>query len=870
MQELPANLAEALERRIGRFAAAEYIEIDWFGRRLSASLDSLFIRAKQYAAEIQECAPGPDTDILLCFEDALDFVPAFWACVLAGFPCLPVQFHHSELTSAHPASRLHSVREKLHHPLLLTTRRLKEHLGEHMPAFPGVLSFDRRAMVRDSVDPSRFAAGAKDFGQRQSTVLIATSGTTGGAKLAMIGERALLRRMQSLDEHSVPRRLLHLQPFDRVAGVWFALRPHHANIYVQPARIAARPGELVSLIEEFRIEGIALTSSLAARVCDAAERGGGNVDLSSLKHVAFGAEMIVPAVVRKLADFAARRGARDLKISFGYGMTETGLICRTPEQSVTETLTQLDGEAPPKLGPCVGGWSLRIVDDNGLPSPGRAAGHIEVWSKQALFSGYRGEAELSAQSFAPDGWFKTGDRGVLEDGELRIVGREKATIIINGRTISLEEIEAPLRGIEGVKSALLAAAPVRLADSTTDELAVFFVPQSTDAPAIDALCRSIVGTATRTIGIRVSHLVPLTETEVPLTATGKMKRSELVERLLDGTSKPRQPQRTVGHAGHDTARNLQAGLQEIWRSVLQLDFLPAPTEDFFELGGDSLASAELVAAVEEKFGATFPVEEFFREPTLETLAALVAKATNAPPPPRSAEPTLGAAELLSKLRSYTASWKGERLFPESLVVGLNTDGKNSPLFWVFQNYNEFAALAQALGRDQPVYGLRSCVRIVAARDYPTIIEAVCDRYLWEILALPLGGPTVIGGNCQGGMIALHLARRLNLTPRAPSLLVLLEWIYDFGTYDQPALLIYGEQSHTAGYYTGEKPAPFDWRRDFPCGSILPIAGKHGEFFGPERVTGLADILRERPEFQPSTSEIPDRSRRSTTNRVTTN
>jgi acyl carrier protein len=286
--------------------------------------------------------------------------------------------------------------------------------------------------------------------------------------------------------------------------------------------------------------------------------------------------------------------------------------------------------------------------------------------------------------------------------------------------------------------------------------------------------------------------------------------------------------------------------------VLQLDFLPAPTEDFFELGGDSLASAELVAAVEGKFGATFAVEEFFREPTLETLAALVATATNAPPPPRSAEPTHSAAELLSKLRSYTASWKGERLFPESLVVGLNTDGKNSPLFWVFQSYREFAALAEALGENQPVYGLRSCVGIVSARDYHTIIEAVCDRYLWEILALPVSAPFVIGGNCQGGMIALHLARRLNLTPRAPSLLVLLEWTYDFGTYDQPALLIYGEQSHTAAYYTGEKPAPFDWRRGFPGASVLPIAGKHGEFFAPERVTGLADALRTRAEFQPQT------------------
>ena len=74
------------------------------------------------------------------------------------------------------------------------------------------------------------------------------------------------------------------------------------------------------------------------------------------------------------------------------------------------------------------------------------------------------------------------------------------------------------------------------------------------------------------------------------------------------------------------------------------------------------------------------------------------------------------------------------------------------------------------------------------------IETVCNRYLWEILALPVKTPFFVGGNCQGGILALALARRLKQIGRSPSLLILMEWTYSYGRYTQPTLLLYGDQS----------------------------------------------------------------------------
>ena len=121
-------------------------------------------------------------------------------------------------------------------------------------------------------------------------------------------------------------------------------------------------------------------------------------------------------------------------------------------------------------------------------------------------------------------------------------------------------------------------------------------------------------------------------------------------------------------------------------------------------------------------------------------------------------------------------------------------------------------LAEHLGPNRPVYGMRSCVGIVSVRDHSSdIIDTVCNRYLWKIIALPMNRQFIVGGNCQGGIFALALAKRLSQIGRAPSLLVLLEWTYSYGRYLGPALLLYGEQSYTAEIYrtsrkcqTGEK------------------------------------------------------------------
>ena len=161
---------------------------------------------------------------------------------------------------------------------------------------------------------------------------------------------------------------------------------------------------------------------------------------------------------------------------------------------------------------------------------------------------------------------------------------------------------------------------------------------------------------------------------------------------------------------------------------------------------------------------------------------------------------------------------------------------------MFQEPFEFAQLAKHLGPDQPLYGMRSCVGIVRPKDYSTIMDSVCTRYFLEMLSIGVADPLVVGGNCQGAILALELAKRFSKIGRSPSLLILTEWSYSYGSYLSPTLLLYGDQSHTADIYRQERPK-IDWQHDFPLSAVAPVPGRYGELFADGNVPEFAEVLR---------------------------
>ena len=832
--DMPTRLAGFLHSRVEQ--KSEFWEIDASGQRTARTTADLHDKALEISNKVKQSVPR-QSHLVLCFESALDFIPAAWASVYGGYSWMP--WHMFKLSSEGViASKLELIREKLNRPVLVTTSAIGKRMAKLCLPFEFVLSVDAE---NDLCASHRTSPSDVEPSSDEGMLLIPTSGTTGTPKIATIGHRCLLNRLVARERKLSPGPRLISEPFENVGGLGFLTPNAPANIFLQPERAAARPEDHLRAIEDFRVKSIGISSSVAARLLEAAIRNP-HLNLSSLEHVAVGAEMIVTPIVLQLCEKLQQMGAINLRISYVYGMTETGTVCRAPQMTVEEISADVQGKhRKASVGGCAPGYSLQIVDDAGKLLPTGRVGNIEVWSREKLFSGYLNEGKCDRESFADDGWFKTGDLGLVSCRSLTITGRQKSTIAINSRKLSLEGIEAPLRQMPEIYCSFVVAASVRSEHSTTDELAVFFVPN--EAFRLDDVGRRIISEVGRQ-GATVQHLVPVNKVEFPVTGTGKIHRDTLASLYQSGALKGYLPSRAGKVATELTVT--QTWLTDLWKTLLRLTEPPSLDDNFFELGGDSFASAQLIIAVEEKFSCLLCVKSFFQQPTIANMDALIKQSGKFSPSLSIARTTNWSSQLLHRLQSFSGGWKGERLFAESLVVGFNTLGHRMPIFWVCQEYREASQLAKHLGPDQPLYAMRSCVGIIAVKDYTSpVLETVCNRYLWEMLALLSNTAFILGGDCQGGILALAMARRLKQMARPPLLLVLQEWTYGYGKYAAPTLLVFGEQSYTAEIYRRGARPKNKWSDDFPKALATSIPGKHGELSWQDKsVSELAKLLRE--------------------------
>jgi malonyl-CoA/methylmalonyl-CoA synthetase len=154
-----------------------------------------------------------------------------------------------------------------------------------------------------------------------------------------------------------------------------------------------------------------------------------------------------PLLPETFEQFRARTGFTILE---RYGMSETGMNTSNP----------LAGERiAGTVGPPLPGVSIRVVDEAGRPCAPGEVGAIEVKGPN-VFAGYWRMPEKTREEFTADGYFRTGDVGMLlANGYLRIVGRAKDLIITGGLNVYPKEIEERIDALPGVVESAVIGVP---------------------------------------------------------------------------------------------------------------------------------------------------------------------------------------------------------------------------------------------------------------------------------------------------------------------------------------------------------------------------------------------------------------------------
>lgn len=424
-----------------------------------------------------------------------------------------------------------------------------------------------------------------------------------------------------------------------------------------------------------------------------------------------------------------------------YGMSETaGLITSNPLPP-----------APRKAG-SVGkpvGTRVRIMGEDGCSVPAGVQGEIHVHSP-GIMKGYQGSDGVEFYGE----WFPSGDEGYLDDeGYLFLCGRIKESINRGGEKISPLEIDSMVQHCGGIKEAAAFALPH---PTLGEEVALAVVPDYGSCLEDTSLRRTLKNLLPAIQNPR--RIVYLSA--LPRAAGGKLQRHQLA--AMVGEESVRQRDLAETH------RDQPADLATLWSEVLSLDWVH-PDDNFFDLGGDSLRVLMLVTRVREQLGKPVSAAQLYENPTLSRFCASLNRDEQGKGTAVGNNEGIPAL-VKDDLRALLAGWKGRRLDPECLLVGLNTSGSRPPLFWCINGYEELQVLAQALGPEQPIYGMRSLYQVPGREE--RFNPALADRYLEEIFQIQPTGAYRLGGYCEGAKIGFLIAQAMKAQKKEVTLLAL--------------------------------------------------------------------------------------------------
>jgi acyl-CoA synthetase (AMP-forming)/AMP-acid ligase II/NADP-dependent 3-hydroxy acid dehydrogenase YdfG/acyl carrier protein len=532
----PLTLLASLERAAREQGANTLTYLRADGSTRVQSYAELLEDALRIASGLRAMGVQPLDKVLFQFDQHEHWVAGFWGCVAAGAIPVPLPAAAAYRADDSAAAKLVNAWQMFDQPLVLTmSARLPAVRAMFAALAHGAIRVAALDALRDSDAVDR--AYAADPGELALVML--TSGSTGAPKGVMLSHRNLLGMAAGVQQRfgCVPTDVtLNWMPMDHVAGlvmshqrdVFFACRQVHAATEL----VLQRPISWLDLLDRYRVT-ITFAPNFAYGLVNecAGAIAAGRWDLSSVRIIFNGGEAVVARTARRFVTLLAPHGLAAKAMCPAWGMSETSSGVVFSSAFTLETTS--DDDPFVEVGGPIGGFAMRIVDNDGCVLEQGVIGHLQV-SGPSVTRGYYQRPDLDAQVFTDDGWFRTGDLAIVREQRLAITGRAKDDININGVKYFSHEIEGVVDAVPGVAVSFTAASAVRRPRADSEELAVFCVPNVSDERRIAALVGEVRHAVVARVGIAPSFVIPVTREEIPKTSLGKIQRTALRQRFEEG------------------------------------------------------------------------------------------------------------------------------------------------------------------------------------------------------------------------------------------------------------------------------------------------------------------------------------------------
>ncbi|HET9876048.1 MAG TPA: amino acid adenylation domain-containing protein, partial [Mycobacterium sp.] len=584
----PLSIAAAFAAQVARVPDAVAVTFEG----LSLTYRELDEATNRLARLLAGAGAGPGRRVAVLLPRSAQAIVAILAVVKTGAAYLPID-------PVMPVSRTEFVLGDAAPIAAVTTAELR-------PRLDGcdllVLDVGDVGDVGDAAVDTQSGAALPGPGGDDVAYIIYTSGTTGTPKGVAIPHRNVTRLLQTLDaDLGLTGQVwsqCHSLAFDfSVWEIWGALL-YGGRVVVMPDAVVRSPEDLYALLVDERVTMLSQTPSAfyALQTADAAQAERGQQ--LSLRAVVFGGEALEP---QRLSGWLHNHPTAPRLINM-YGITETTVHASFREISAADVHS-----AASPIGVPLSHLAFFVLDEHLRQVPVGVVGELYV-AGAGVADGYVGRAGLSTTRFVacPFGapgkrMYRTGDLMWWgANGQLRYVGRADEQVKIRGYRIELGDVQAALAGLDGVQQAVVIARE----DRPGDKRLVGYVTGTAEPASFAASARAAL--TERLPSYMVPSAVMVIDA-LPLTVNGKLDTRALPAPEYQDVDRYRAPSDAVEEI-----------LASIYAQVLGLERVGVD-ESFFELGGDSILSMQVVARARAA-GVVCRPRDLFVEQTVARLA----------------------------------------------------------------------------------------------------------------------------------------------------------------------------------------------------------------------------------------------------------
>jgi fatty acid CoA ligase FadD28 len=541
-------------------------EQDWAGAAESLTWSQLYRRVLNVADALRRQGSAGDRAVVVA-PQGLDYIVAFLGALQAGQIAVPLSVPLGGVSDERVSSVLHDASPSV----ILTTSPVTNTVAEY---FTRQSEVSAPSIVEvDLLDLDAPTGSGVSF-ENPIAYLQYTSGSTRQPAGVVMSHRNILANFrQAMSDYFVQyggfpppdTTIVSWLPFYHDMGLYLGIcapimTGMHA-VLMSPVAFLQRPARWMQLLAtNSRAYSAApnFAFELAARKTSDDDMAG--LDLADVLVIATGSERVHPATMQRFTRRFARFNLREVVLRPSYGLAEATVYVATPSATQPAAIVRFESEklTAGKAERCESGGTplvsygvpqspiVRIVDpETRIECPAGTVGEIWVhgdnvamgyWRKPKETENTFGGMLVAPSAGTPEGpWLRTGDSGFISEDELFIIGRIKDLLIVYGRNHSPDDIEATVQEITHGRCAAIA-----VPDQGTEKLVMIIEVKNREAShdeameKFTALKREVTSAISNSHGLSVADLVLVQPGSIPITTSGKVRRSTCVEQYRHG------------------------------------------------------------------------------------------------------------------------------------------------------------------------------------------------------------------------------------------------------------------------------------------------------------------------------------------------